>query len=274
MSLKVPTVHEVSYKTYMINMFGMQSPSLVVGEERALLIDTGVGNYDLKGLVESITALPYDVVITHGHGDHIGGLGQFSQAYVHPADWQAVETFDAPFLAQYIQRMLPHDTWGCFDCPQEIMPWQYRPQLLPLEDGQMFDLGGRRVTAYAAPGHTPGEMVFVDDRSRILFSGDAANCNLGLGATTVETALAGLRNIKSHEAEFDRNFTGHLGWAGNLERAVSEGPEILDTCLAICQGIVDGTRHGEEMDAGIFGRRCCIIDHGVRVSYDPQKVHG
>lgn len=274
MALKTPTIHEVAYKTYMINMFGMQSPTLIVGEERALLIDTGVGNYDLKSLVESITDLPYDVALTHGHGDHIGGLGQFDTAYLHPADWEQVENFEPERIAGYIDRMLPNDTWGCFDVPTALLPWEKKPRLLPLSDGQVFDLGGRKVTVYEAPGHTRGEVVFVDHMSRILFSGDAANCNLGLFATDVETAYRGLLHIRDHEGEFDRNFTGHLGWAGNLTASVSEGPIVLHTCIAICQGILDGTKQGEMTDAGIFGRRCCIVENGVRISYDPDRVRG
>ena len=49
MSLKVPTVHEVSYKTYMINMFGMQSPSLVVGEEYPLTATKAPAGYEKLG---------------------------------------------------------------------------------------------------------------------------------------------------------------------------------------------------------------------------------
>ena len=45
---------------------------------------------------------------------------------------------------------------------------------------QVIDLGKRKVTVYECPGHTPGSVTFLDENSRILFMGDACNCNLGL----------------------------------------------------------------------------------------------
>ena len=64
-------VCEIARDTYVINEAGMAAMFLVIGEERALLIDTGVGMTDLPALIRSLTPLPYDVVLTHGHLDHI-----------------------------------------------------------------------------------------------------------------------------------------------------------------------------------------------------------
>ncbi|QNK39100.1 MBL fold metallo-hydrolase [Caproicibacter fermentans] len=59
---------------------------LVEGRRRAALIDTGYGLGDLKGYIESLTDKPYDVLITHGHVDHAGGVGQFEKVYMNHAD--------------------------------------------------------------------------------------------------------------------------------------------------------------------------------------------
>ena len=62
---------------------------LLLGKERALLIDTGLGVGDLRAQVEQLTDLPVLVVSTHVHWDHIGGHRQFTQHGVHPLeqDW-------------------------------------------------------------------------------------------------------------------------------------------------------------------------------------------
>ena len=46
--LKEPVILEVAKDTYLFNLMGMQSPALIVGTERAMLIDTGLGNVDMK----------------------------------------------------------------------------------------------------------------------------------------------------------------------------------------------------------------------------------
>ena len=61
---------------------------LVEGDERACLIDTGSGIGSLRTYVESLTSLPYDVILTHGHVDHASGAGEFEdkKIYLHPKD--------------------------------------------------------------------------------------------------------------------------------------------------------------------------------------------
>ena len=67
MGMKEPFVSEIAPDTFAINEYGLDAIYLLVGSERALVIDTGSGAFDLKGLVESLTDKPYDVVLTHGH---------------------------------------------------------------------------------------------------------------------------------------------------------------------------------------------------------------
>ena len=57
---------------------------LVVGEEKAALIDTGMGFPGLRQLVERLTDKPVMVLNTHGHLDHIGGNDEFDCIYLHP----------------------------------------------------------------------------------------------------------------------------------------------------------------------------------------------
>lgn len=46
---------------------------LIEGDREALLIDTGVGDGNLKEYIEQITKLPVTVIFTHADGDHVGG---------------------------------------------------------------------------------------------------------------------------------------------------------------------------------------------------------
>ena len=62
---------------------------LLLGTERALLIDTGLGVADIGAVVRTVTRLPMTVVTTHVHWDHIGGHGCFDTIAVHEQeqDW-------------------------------------------------------------------------------------------------------------------------------------------------------------------------------------------
>ena len=62
---------------------------VVVGREKAMLIDTGHAYGDLKQAVKSITDKPLYVVNTHGHLDHTSGNAQFDEkVYIHPRDME------------------------------------------------------------------------------------------------------------------------------------------------------------------------------------------
>lgn len=192
---------------YEIDEFDCASCFLIVGERRALLVDTGVGIGDLKGLVERrLDGMPYDVLATHKHGDHIGGAGWFDDIWIHPADanWQRDHTrptleFRRDYAALIRGRGLgPYP----YDPEADIRPWPGQPAFRMLSDGQRFDLGGRVVTAWHCPGHTPGEVVLTDDATGALLCGDACNCNWLLSGEIAptprgcaETALSALRRV-------------------------------------------------------------------------------
>ena len=74
-----PIILEVAKDTYMINLMGLQASSLIVGRDRALLLDTGLGNFDMMEIVRRITDKPVMLVLTHAHSDHMGGIGQFQE---------------------------------------------------------------------------------------------------------------------------------------------------------------------------------------------------
>ena len=52
---------------------------LIVGTERAALIDTGIGMGNLRATVEEITDLPVSVYNTHAHLDHAAGNNEFDR---------------------------------------------------------------------------------------------------------------------------------------------------------------------------------------------------
>ena len=52
---------------------------LVIGEEKACLLDTCNGFGNIKEYVEQLTDKPVFVLLTHGHHDHMGGANLFDE---------------------------------------------------------------------------------------------------------------------------------------------------------------------------------------------------
>ena len=59
---------------------------LFLSRTTALLIDTGFPGTHIIDVVRRITSLPITVLLTHGDGDHRGGLCDFEECYVHERD--------------------------------------------------------------------------------------------------------------------------------------------------------------------------------------------
>ena len=97
------TVEKIDGDTYAISEYKHWEEThcyLLLGLDRAILIDTGLGVGNIKAVVDSLTNLPLFIVTTHAHWDHIGGHQYFSHFAVHEAerDWLAVK-FPLPLQA-------------------------------------------------------------------------------------------------------------------------------------------------------------------------------
>lgn len=255
-----------------IDEFDCTEIFVVVGEEKALVIDTGTGIGDLKGLIEEkITKKPYIVAASHNHGDHIGGAGWFSPIYIHPADKNMAHSDAFPTLEfrKNYARIITERENKCYayDPELDIRPWPRTPEFIPMEDGHVFDLGGRRVTAYHCPGHTPGEMVFLDDKTRTLLCGDAFNCNWLLNRSIASTpkesariALAAMERIASLGDRYDSVFNFHHDFRGFGQPLASDVIPNLIACLrqllagqASFRQEADGLNPGKTKTVAYFG---------------------
>lgn len=136
------TVSLLEEKTWVVETKDMTTMYILEGNDRAMLIDTGTKCTDLDKVVRKITDKPLYVVITHNHVDHAGNIGYFDEVYMHPADKDVRST---PFGGKY--------NW--------------------IQDGHVFDLGGRKVEVVLMPGHTPGSIVLLDKSRNACYSGDA-----------------------------------------------------------------------------------------------------
>ena len=168
------TIDQVDESTYIIseNLHWEETHCyLLIGNDRALLIDTGLGISNIYEQVRKLTNKPVAAVATHIHWDHIGGHEYFPEFYAHEAelDWLNGKF---PLPLQAVKNMvadrceLPEDF--CFD---GYAIFQGKPGRL-LDDGDTIDLGGRTIQVLHTPGHSPGHLCFWEDEKGYLYSGD------------------------------------------------------------------------------------------------------
>lgn len=279
MGISKPIVCEIAKDTFAINEFGMATCFLLMGREKGLVFDAGCGMYNIREVVDELCDLPYEVVISHSHGDHVGSIDKWDEIWLHPDDWDALDPknleANKKMLSSYPGMMAAYGTFEAYDVkPEQIRFPEKCPKLLPLEDGQIFDLGGRKVEVVHTPGHTAGEVALIDPNTRILFSGDSCNINLGIRATSINTALKGLLKLKAKESEFDRNFNSHIGYGGsNVHRSMPDG--VLDECLHIMRGIIDGTADVQNKPSPFRpdAAPTTFVKYGnVLISFDPNRI--
>jgi glyoxylase-like metal-dependent hydrolase (beta-lactamase superfamily II) len=154
---------------------------LLVGSEKALLVDSGYGLLDLKAIVGAITEKPVVCVCTHGHIDHALGAFRFDEAYLHSRDFDVYRRHtDAAFirnigmnglLVRPPKHMLRNP--GYKKSVEELAGKDY-PPLPALDDIERFELGGRTLSWRLVPGHTRGSIVVVDEAHGTVFDADAA----------------------------------------------------------------------------------------------------
>jgi glyoxylase-like metal-dependent hydrolase (beta-lactamase superfamily II) len=171
------TIKKIDNITFAISEYGHWEKVhsfLLVGEEKAALIDTGLGIDNIKRITNQLTDLPIVVITTHVHVDHIGSHGEFETIYVHEedADWliNGIKGLPIEQIRKDIGRDITIPTPETFD-PDTYTPYQGEPTGI-LQDGDVIDIGNRKLTIYHTPGHSPGHLSVFDNINGYLFTGD------------------------------------------------------------------------------------------------------
>lgn len=282
MSIREPIVAEIANKIYCINEFGLDSMFLIVGAERALLIDTGTGLFELPALIKRLTDRPCDVALTHGHVDHAGGIGWFERIYLHPDDFAAAAGVTPESRRGYASGLL-RAAGGIFDrSADDVVVFDRLPEMLPLTEGHVFELGNRRVRVYETPGHTPGGLSFLIEDERILLTGDACNPNTLMfpfrpdGTRAPHASIEGLletaRKIESLSPLYDRNYNGHVGF-GAMIAFLPMAESLTREVIALCEALISGQAGWESNPNGGFGLSAVArFPHG-QIQFIPEFMH-
>ena len=216
-----------------------ESLYLVEGNKSAVLIDAGVRIPELDKIVAKITSKPVTMILTHGHGDHVGGAGPFPEVWVAPAD----------------EQMFLSNLRG------------YQGKIVHLTDGQVIDLGDRKLEVMFTPGHTAGSVTFFDKANHYGFSGDAFGSTNLLVFTYLSNVVASAAKVEKYIKENNIKFLfpGHYS-GDNLET-----PQRVTDIKEMCQEVLDGKRQPIKSDGNNGGNDLMIDDKGVRITFSSRS---
>jgi hydroxyacylglutathione hydrolase len=256
---------KVAEGVWCIDDNGADNMYLVEGRDRALLIDTGLGAARLADYVKSLTARPVVVVNTHGHPDHAGANYQFKTVYVHPADAAAAKQVAAPAARARSIKTMANGKTAADMVTEEEASRPAEAELLPVKDGFVFDLGGRRLEVIETPGHTPGEIVLLDAANKLLFTGDNDNGLVWLflpNCLPLEVYMQSLQKLQKRSAEFTTIYPGH----GAPMAASFVGEQVK--CV---ESILDGTCKAEPYQSFAGTAMTCRQGNAV-VAFNPNNL--
>ena len=136
---------------HLIEGIGLSSNVYVIGSREPTLVDTGVGD-EVNSLVRSLSEMGLEpsqvsqVVLTHSHFDHVGGLRELLEEA-------------EPVILVHVDEL-------------PMLRWEYSSRAKAVHDGDVVETELGELTVIHTPGHTAGSICLLDGGREALYSGD------------------------------------------------------------------------------------------------------
>ena len=200
---------------------------LLTGTERALLIDSGMNTPDARQIAEGLTDLPLELLNTHADRDHVAGNVGFASFLMHPAEGS--NYYHGPVAAG---------------------------EMIPVWDGDVLDLGNRKLEVIHIPGHTPGSIALLDVEKRVLYSGDSVQAgNIFMFGVQREfhAYVSSLERLEGLQDRFDLIYPSHSTFPVR--------PDLIGPLKEAAKKVLRGELQGTILE--IHGRSVIRYDAGV-----------
>ncbi len=213
---------------------------LVIGDQQALVIDPGEHTKSIRDYAAHLTDKPFVVANTHSHNDHTLANGQFKDCTIYASALAQKEKEESRkrFPLGYEPER--------YTTPVEF---DFDYQFTTLSDGDVLDLGNRRLRVIAAGCHSEGSLLYYDEKYEILFTGDELDCGQVLiqgdrGNQSVELFYGNLKKIKAACGRIDLICPGHNG-------APADG-SMVDAFIENCERIMSGIEGSKKISSASY----------------------
>ncbi|SBO09355.1 putative metallo-hydrolase [Vibrio mediterranei] len=161
----------LQYQVVPVTSFA-QNCSIVWCDEtmKGVVVDPGGDVKQLEMLIKELGVQVEQLVLTHGHLDHVGGTEPLAEAL----DANIVGPHKADNF--WLQGLENQSQMFGFPLTKAFEPNQW------LDDGDTVEFGNQTLNVIHTPGHTPGHVVLFNEESKVAFVGDVL-FNGGIGRT-------------------------------------------------------------------------------------------
>jgi glyoxylase-like metal-dependent hydrolase (beta-lactamase superfamily II) len=196
---------------------------LLCGTERAALIDTGMNAPDAREIAEGLTSLPLILINTHADPDHISGNAAFDSFYMSPNEEGNLRNFTEA------------------------------GEIIPIKEGDVIDLGDRPLRIIDIPGHTRGSIAILDDRNRVLISGDSVQDGrifMFGPERNLEVYIESMKHLEIYADAFDEIYPMH--------GTFPVYNDLIGKLIEGAQDITAGRTEGKTVE--VFGNEVCLYN--------------
>ena len=252
-------VRELEPGVHLIGEPGHVNSFLVQGSKSAVLLDTGLGIADIRAVAKELSDKPLLVINSHYHFDHTGGNRLFDEVAIHrigaPLLEQETPEEYAQLYMDFTRKML--DAWGPYKQADDLyfhlltaermirpLPAGFDPaayRILPsranrlLDDGDVIDLGGRKLEVVHTPGHSPDCICLIDRGNGLLFGGDTVNTGpvyAHTGDADIPVFATSLTRLAEMRSDLRRVFVCHYLRLENEPSLLTEMADGFQRILA------------------------------------------
>ena len=166
------TIYQINDHIYQLKDPMGVLTTLVIGKDKALLVDTAYGIGDLNNTIKTLTNLPLIVINSHGHMDHSCGNYQFDEVFINELDVELCKKHNgynrrlANLKAAESLNLLKND----FDKDNYLIQNEGNLKIVNFDN---IDLGDLLIKIIPLEGHTKGSIGFLIVEDNLLITSDA-----------------------------------------------------------------------------------------------------
>jgi hydroxyacylglutathione hydrolase len=138
-----------------------------------------------------------------------------------------------------------------------------------MDDGMVFDLGGKRIEVISIPGHTPGCVAFFDRAGRYIMTGDGIGSTsvwMQISALPLTTYLASAKKLEAMKGGIDTLYVGHAE-----QEKVKLTTQYITDMRIVTEKVLDGTAETSPFTMGGRGGRQATYGSATLV-YSPDRL--